>query len=357
MQDVYERLRKRMDDLGTGFPATDSGVELRILQRLFTEEEADLFTGLTPLLETADEVARRIGAEPDQTKRALEKMAGKGLLLRYQKDDTVKFATMPYIAGIFDLQVERMDEALALDMDEYYDSALGRTAQSFKTPLFRAIPVQRQLVAQWPIAPYEDALGILDNHKAFAVVPCACRTWRTLSGKSCGKPVETCLQLGANAHHFLSMGIGRSITQADAAEILKKNEEIGLVLQPFNTQKVGTICGCCGDCCGMLRSLKMQPVPAAAVQSNYFAEVDGEACNGCETCLERCQMEAIEVVDEIATVNLDRFIGCGLCVTGCPTEAMQLVKKPETDLYEPPKTIAETYLRLAMERGRNLMPS
>jgi hypothetical protein len=33
MQDVYERLRKRMDDLGTGFPATDSGVESRILQR------------------------------------------------------------------------------------------------------------------------------------------------------------------------------------------------------------------------------------------------------------------------------------------------------------------------------------
>ena len=356
MQAVYERLRKRMDDLGTGFPATDSGVELRILQRLFTQEEADLFTRLRPLMETAEDVAGRTGIEVQRAEAQMEKMAQKGLLLRYQKDDTVKFAPMPYIAGIFDLQVESMDEALALDMDEYYDTALGRTAQSFKTPLFRAIPVQRQLVTQWPIAPYEDALYILDHHKAFAVVPCACRTWRTLSGKGCGKPVETCLQLGANAHHFLSMGIGRSITKADAAEILNQNEEIGLVLQPFNTQKVGTICGCCGDCCGMLRSLKIQPVSAAAVQSNYFAEVDGEACNGCETCLERCQMEAIEVVDEIAAINLDHCIGCGLCVTGCPTEAMQLVKKAETDLYEPPKTVAETYMRLAMERGKNLMP-
>ena len=67
-------------------------------------------------------------------------------------------------------------------------------------------------------------------------------------------------------------------------------------------------------------------------------------------------MEAIEVVDEIAAINLDHCIGCGLCVTGCPTEAMQLVKKAETDLYEPPKTVAETYMRLAMERGKNLMP-
>jgi len=356
MKDAYERLRKRIDDLGTGFPTTESGVEFRILKRLFTEEEGDLFTKLTPLMETAEDVAGRIGAEVDRTAEQMGKMAEKGLLFRYQKGETIKYAPIPYIAGIFDLQVNNMDEALALDMDEYYDTALGRTPQSFKTPLFRAIPINRKLVTQWPIAPYEDALEILENHKAFAVVPCVCRTWRTLSGKGCDKRVETCLQLGSNAHHFVAVGIGRYITKEDAREILKKNEETGLVLQPFNTQKVGTICGCCGDCCGMLRSLKMQPVPAAAVQSNYFAEVDGEECSGCETCLERCQMEAIDLIDEIAGINLDRCIGCGLCVSGCPTEAMKLVKKPENDLYEPPKTVAETYMRLAIERGKNLMP-
>ena len=48
MKDVYKRLRQRLDDLGTGFPATESGVEIRILKKLFTEEEADLFAHLTP---------------------------------------------------------------------------------------------------------------------------------------------------------------------------------------------------------------------------------------------------------------------------------------------------------------------
>lgn len=40
MKDIYERLRERLNDLATGYPATESGVEIRILKRLFTEEEA-----------------------------------------------------------------------------------------------------------------------------------------------------------------------------------------------------------------------------------------------------------------------------------------------------------------------------
>ena len=40
--DVYVRLREHLDNLPVGFPKTESGVELRILKRLFTEEEAEM---------------------------------------------------------------------------------------------------------------------------------------------------------------------------------------------------------------------------------------------------------------------------------------------------------------------------
>ena len=303
MKDVYEILRKRMDDLGTGYPGTESGVEIRILKRLFNEEEADLFAHLTPLLETPEEAAKRLGREGGQTAELMNRMAQKGLLFRHLKGDTERFAPIPYIAGIFDLQVNVMDRELALDMDEYYDTALGRTPQSFKTPLFRTIPINQELVAQWPISPYEDALGILEDHDAIAVVPCVCRTWGKLSDKGCEKPVETCLQLGSNAMHFVGQDIGRFISKEEAKEIIKNSEKAGLVLQPFNSQKVGTLCSCCGDCCGMLRSLKKQPVPAASVRSNYYAVVDVEECTGCEICLDRCQMETIEIVEEKAEID------------------------------------------------------
>jgi ferredoxin len=352
MKDVYKRLREKLDDLGTGFPATESGVEIQILKKLFTEEEADLFAHLTPLLESPAAIAKRLNRDVEQTSELMNQMAEKGKLLRLQKNDMVGFAPMPYVAGIFDLQVNTMDRDLAVAMDEYYDTRLGRSAQSFKTPLFRTIPINKELVAQWPIAPYEDALEILENHDTFAVVPCVCRTWRNLSDKGCEKPVETCLQLGSNATHFVKQGIGRFISKEEAKEIVKSSEKNGLVLQPFNSQKIGTLCSCCGDCCGMLRSLKQQPVPAAAVRSNYYAVVDAEECTGCETCLDRCQMEAVEIVDEKAVIDLDRCIGCGLCVTTCETDAMSLTMKTDDQLYVPPKSLTETYMRIAKERGK-----
>ena len=352
MKGPYEKLRERMDDFGTGYPATESGVEIRILKKLFTEEEADLFVHLTPVLQTPEEAGKRLGREAEEIVELMNRMAQKGLLLRHQKGETIRFAPMPYVAGIFDLQVNTMDQELARAMDEYYDTELGRTPQSFKTPLFRTIPINKELVVQWPISPYEDVLEILENHDVFAVVPCVCRTWRKLSDKACEKPVETCLQLGSNAMHFVKQGIGRFISKEEAKEIVKSSEKTGLVLQPFNSQKVGTICSCCGDCCGMLRSLKKQPVPAAAVRSNYYAVVDIEKCSGCETCLERCQMEAIEIANEKAVIDLGRCIGCGLCVTTCETDAMSLSKKTDDQLYVPPKSITETYMRIAKERGK-----
>jgi Fe-S-cluster-containing hydrogenase component 2 len=62
-------------------------------------------------------------------------------------------------------------------------------------------------------------------------------------------------------------------------------------------------------------------------------------------------MDAIDVTDGIAGIDLERCIGCGLCVTTCPTDAIELIKKAEDQLYEPPKTGVETYIRIMQERG------
>ena len=50
-QDIYRRLAKHLDNLPAGYPATESGVEMRILRRLFTPEEATLAIHLTLLPE------------------------------------------------------------------------------------------------------------------------------------------------------------------------------------------------------------------------------------------------------------------------------------------------------------------
>ena len=121
MEDVYERLRQKLDDLATGYPATEGRAEIRILKQLFTEEEAEFFLLLGPLPESPGEVAQRLERDPEETAALMERMAKKGLLFRVRKDETVRYAAIPYIVGIFEFQINRMDRELALDMNEYFE--------------------------------------------------------------------------------------------------------------------------------------------------------------------------------------------------------------------------------------------
>jgi electron transport complex protein RnfB len=102
----------------------------------------------------------------------------------------------------------------------------------------------------------------------------------------------------------------------------------------------------------VLGALNKFPKPAERVFSNHYAAVDSEACTGCETCVDRCQMNALHMSDdELAVVNLDRCIGCGLCVITCPSEALELKLKKADQLRVPPANSAEQMMRLARERG------
>ena len=352
MQNVYERLRERLDDMAVGFPATESGVEMRILKKIFTESDAELFVKLRPIPESPKDIAERLGMETVPQADQLEEMAKKGLLFRVRKGEKVRYAAVPYVVGIYEFQLNHMDEEFARDHEEYFETAFGKTIQGFQTPVLRTVPIDRNLVAEYPVAPFEDVLEILENQETIAVAPCVCRTTKDLTGERCDKPLENCFSFGSHAAYYVENGMGRYISKKEAKEIVVANEKAGLVMQPFNSKKAGGMCSCCGCCCGVLRGIKSLPVPADAVKSNYFAEVDADECTGCETCIDRCQMDAITMVDDIAQIALARCIGCGLCITTCPTEALSLIKKADDQLYEPPQSGGETYIRIATERGK-----
>ncbi|MCP4296849.1 MAG: 4Fe-4S dicluster domain-containing protein, partial [Proteobacteria bacterium] len=83
--------------------------------------------------------------------------------------------------------------------------------------------------------------------------------------------------------------------------------------------------------------------------------VDQEECTGCEDCLDRCQMNAIEI-DDTATIDTARCIGCGLCITTCPMEAIQLEEKPEDLHVAVPASGQELMTITADKRGTSLIP-
>ena len=354
--DVYYELREQLDQYSVGFPTTASGVEMKILEKLFTEEEAQMYLKLSLMLETPESVAERLKQDPKKIADLLDTMADKGLLFRLRKDGLARYGAAPFVIGIWEYQVETLDEELAKLLEQYFEEAWGQQA-SEQTPLMRTIPVNRAINVSWPVAPYEDAREIIKSKENIAVANCICRVQKGKLDEACDKPVEVCLMFGSHAKYYVDKGMGRYINQDEGLKILDRCEEAGLVPQPFNAQNPGGMCNCCGDCCGILRALQKHPRPAEMVVSNYFAEVDPDLCAACETCLERCQMEAITMgPDEVAVVDLERCIGCGLCVTTCTTEALSLQLKQAEERREPPAQGRDTIMQMAQQRGKSLIP-
>jgi electron transport complex protein RnfB len=159
---------------------------------------------------------------------------------------------------------------------------------------------------------------------------------------------QTCLTFGPAAKGMVDGGAAHFIERHDTLEMLDAADREGLVLQPQNTQEPWFVCCCCGCCCGVLRSAKALPNPAAAFKATYHAASDPEVCAGCSICESRCQMEAIQMIDGSAAVDLTRCIGCGLCVTTCSTGAMHLAVN-ETST-EPPKSTPALYMKMYRER-------
>lgn len=283
-------------------------------------------------------------------------MSVKGLIFRYRNKSGSKtfYMPVPFVVGSMEFQVKRVSEDLELanDIADYGEEVFISSLQALETPHHRAVPINTDIVDKWPIAIYDDAIAILKQQTKIGVAPCVCRTiMKKTARQDCGKPIETCIMFGAAADYYIENGLGREITLEEALSIIEQSNEAGLILQPSNSRQAGAICNCCGDCCGMILSLKQQPSPAKAVKSSYFAEIIDEECVGCGICIERCQMEAIAIENEKASIDLNRCIGCGLCVTKCPTEAARMVKKAEDDHYIPPENAMDMHIKMAQERG------
>ncbi len=109
MKDVYERLAEFLDTLSHRYPVhTGSGIELKILRHIFTPEEAEWLMQLKPVPEPAEEIARRIGRDPEETEKTLYDMSRKGLLFRTGKPGNYRYMAMDFLVGIIEFQMNRM---------------------------------------------------------------------------------------------------------------------------------------------------------------------------------------------------------------------------------------------------------
>ncbi len=329
---IYRRLADHLDTLPDGYPPTETGVELRVLQRLFTPAEATLAVHLTLKRETAAAIAERAELPIEETARRLSQMAQKGLVFSVEPNDgDVLYQAVPFVVGIFEFQVDRLSSEFLADLAEYA-ATRGEWPQVKTIPQLRTIPVGVSIESQTEVLPYERVEELVAAHDRFAVAPCLCRKIARMTGGGCEAPLETCMIFGEWAEYYINTGRGREICREEVMEILKQANESNLVLQPSNSKKAAVIC----CCCGVLTTLKALPNPADEVASSYGARYDRDTCIGCHRCLSRCQMDALTQDGDRITLAENRCIGCGLCVATCPSGALKLVHRKRAKDSPPP---------------------
>ena len=89
--ETYLKLRAFLDQFPLGYPKSNSGVEIKILKKLFTEEEAKVAMMLTSIPEEANKIAKRVGMDVDYLENVLELMAKKGLVFRMRRNNKTLF--------------------------------------------------------------------------------------------------------------------------------------------------------------------------------------------------------------------------------------------------------------------------
>jgi electron transport complex protein RnfB len=343
--DAYEELARALDLLPGGFPRTKSGVELEILKRVFSPEEALVASNMTGNSETADVIAGRAKEPLEEIERRIKQMLNRRIIWGSNKDGTWRFRLAPFIVGFYEEQWHVMDHELAHLCEQYLKQGGAKGIMSPEPALHRVVPAQRALKTEF-ILPYDDIKPLILQAEWFELRDCICRRQQDLVGsRKCDFPLKVCLNFSVKERP-----VGRhNIAQEEALNVLDKAEEIGLVHTVSNIARgIFYVCNCCGCCCGILRGITQFGIQRSVAKANYYAVVDAEQCAGCGICEERCQVNACSV-DEVARIDLARCIGCGLCVTGCPNDAVKLSLRPDAEVIHPP----ENYKAWEQQRLRN----
>ena len=159
-----------------------------------------------------------------------------------------------------------------------------------------------------------------------------------------------CLFLGTAAEG-INPKLGHPVSREEALAHVQRAREAGLVhligRNKLDTVWLGvgpgtqllTICNCCPCCC----LWRMHPDLGPAIQAGLHRMpglqiVVTDLCQGCETCVQNCFVNAIHILDGKAEIS-EGCLGCGRCVTICPEGAIE-VQIQETGI------IAQTISRI-----------
>jgi len=368
LKNGYSSLAERLNRFPQGAPATD--LLFKILRMLFREREAELVALLPIKPFTAGDAARIWSMSVDDARRVLDELAGRALLVDWDRRGETHYVLPPPMAGFFEFSMMRVrDDIDQKALAELFYQYLN-VEEDFVRALFTEGETQmgRAFVHE-PALSEENALHVLDYERATNVVEtashigvgtCYCRHKAEHLGHACDAPREICMTFNATADSLIRHGHARRIDRAECLDLLQEAWDRKLVQFGENARKrVAFICNCCGCCCEAMLAARRFAIFNPVHTTNFIPVIDESTCNGCTKCVDACPVEAMSLVSandparsrrRMATLDETRCLGCGVCVRSCPKESIRLESRPERVLT--PIDGAHRIVSMAIERDK-----
>lgn len=352
-ENSYQKLAEYLKMMPLGFPSAPSGVEMRILRKLFSPEEARIASGMKPAYESPAQIAEKLGTREEKLNEVLERMLSKGLVDGRGPRGNREYRVVPFLSIHGDLPLLQIDREYVEFFEQYLAEIFAEELGRSGPPYIRAFPAEQSLPSDHKVLTFEQVSEIVAKATHYVISDCPCCRKMKLLGRDCGRRVYRCISVYYEDDFCAEIRIeyrdGRKATREEVLNLLRMAEEEGFIHTGSNIQDGHAhICNCCPDCCPFLRMMRQNKSPYIVAPSNYVATIEPDSCVACGVCAEeRCPVNAIEPGDENYKVKPECCIGCGVCALTCPSGALSLVQKEEQQIYAPPRNSFEWLIKRA----------
>ena len=301
----YTQLSDRINRFPQGAPP--SKTLFKILKMLFTEQEAQLVSLMPIKPFTAEKASRIWKMDILKTKKILEKLAGRAILVDIEQNGESVYSLPPPMAGFFEFSLMRIRD----DIDQKALSELFYQYMNVEDDFIRELftrgetQLGRTFVHE-PALSNENALHVLDYERATQVIEeathrgvgvCYCRHKMEHMGKDCAAPKDICMTFNNSAASLIKHGHARDVDKVECLDLLQEAHEHKLVQFGENAREdVNFICNCCGCCCEAMIAARQFAILNPVHTTNFIPLIDETECNGCGKCVSACPVEEMTLV-------------------------------------------------------------
>lgn len=367
-REAYEKYQQRLNRFPQGAPPSET--LYKILSVLVTQQEAACLASLPIRPFTVPRAAKALRMTRAQTRKILDGLASRAMLLDLVKEgEETVYMMPPPMAGFLEFAFMRVrddiDQKLLSELYHQYLNVEGEFMHDLflgmETRLGRIFVQEPALTPEQAVhvLDYERATHIIENAGHIAVGLCYCRHKAQHLGTACGAPMDVCLTFGGVAQSLARHGNAREIGIPEARDVLALCYEHNLVQCGENVrEEVSFICNCCGCCCEAMVAAKKYGLQQPICTTYYLPDVQQEKCIGCGKCARVCPVDALSMqtlrMGErqrlVAKVDEQLCLGCAVCVRNCPKHCIQLTTRGQRLLT--PINSTHRIVCAAIEKGQ-----